>query len=99
MIRAARTMVDIHSHVVWGLDDGATEMSQSLAMLRGAAETGTTDIVATPHSNAEFRYQAELLDERIGLLTEATGGRPRIHRGCDLHLSFDNMGEVLERPE
>jgi protein-tyrosine phosphatase len=92
-------MVDIHSHVVWGLDDGATEMSQSLAMLRGAAETGTTDIVATPHSNAEFRYQAELLDERIGLLTEATGGRPRIHRGCDLHLSFDNMGEVLERPE
>src|ERR1017187_344250 len=61
-----RAMVDIHSHVVWGLDDGATDMEQSLAMLRAAADSGTTDIVATPHSNAEFRYQAELLEERMG---------------------------------
>jgi protein-tyrosine phosphatase len=91
-------MVDIHSHVVWGLDDGATDMEQSLAMLRAAADSGTTDIVATPHSNAEFRYQAELVEERMGRLAAATGGRPRMHRGCDLHLSFDNIDEVLERP-
>ena len=91
-------MVDIHSHVVWGLDDGATDMEQSLAMLRAAADSGTTDIVATPHSNAEFRYQAELLEERMGRLAAATGGKPRLHRGCDLHLSFDNIDEVLERP-
>ena len=91
-------MVDIHSHVVWGLDDGASDMEESLAMLRGAAESGTTDIVATPHSNAEFRYRAELLEERMGQLAAATGGRPRMHRGCDLHLSIDNMDEVLERP-
>ena len=45
-------MIDIHSHVVWGLDDGATSMEQSLSMLRAAANSGTTDIVATPHSNA-----------------------------------------------
>jgi len=62
-------MVDIHSHVVWGLDDGATDMEQSLAMLRAAADSGTTDIVATPHSNAEFRYQAEAADARIGSFT------------------------------
>jgi protein-tyrosine phosphatase len=91
-------MVDIHSHVVWGLDDGATDMEQSLAMLRAAADSGTTDIVATPHSNAEFRYEAELLEERMGRLALATGGKPRMHRGCDLHLSFDNIDEVLERP-
>jgi len=91
-------MVDIHSHVVWGLDDGATDMEQSLAMLRAAADSGTTDIVATPHSNAEFRYQAELLDERMSRLAAATGGKPRMHRGCDLHLSIDNIDEVLQRP-
>jgi protein-tyrosine phosphatase len=91
-------MIDIHSHVVWGLDDGATDMEQSLAMLRAAAESGTTDIVATPHSNAEFRYQAELLEERIQQLAARTDGKPRIHRGCDLHLSFDNIDEVLHRP-
>ena len=32
-------MVDIHSHVVWGLDDGATCMEQSLGMLKAAAES------------------------------------------------------------
>lgn len=92
-------MIDIHSHVVWGLDDGATDMEQSLGMLRAAAESGTSDIVATPHSNAEYRYQAELLEERMRLLAARTGGKPRIHRGCDLHLSFDNIDEVLQRPE
>lgn len=91
-------MVDIHSHVVWGLDDGASDIEQSLGMLRAAAESGTTDIVATPHANAEFRYQAELLEERMRELTARTGGKPRIHRGCDLHLSFDNIDEVMQRP-
>jgi protein-tyrosine phosphatase len=94
----ARAMIDIHSHVVWGLDDGAADMEQSLVMLRAAAESGTTDIVATPHSNAEFRYEAELLEERMRELAARTGGKPRIHRGCDLHLSFDNIDEVEQRP-
>ena len=91
-------MVDIHSHVVWGLDDGATTMEQSLDMLRAAAGSGTTDIVATPHSNASFAYQAELLQERMGELASRLDGKPRIHSGCDLHLSVDNIDEVLHRP-
>jgi protein-tyrosine phosphatase len=91
-------MIDIHSHVVWGLDDGATDMEQSLSMLRAAANSGTTDIVATPHSNAEFSYQADLLEERIRQLSACTGGKPRIYRGCDFHLSFDNIDDLLERP-
>src|ERR1039458_6982837 len=94
--RRTRTMVDMHSHVVWGLDDGATDIEQSLSMLRAAAASGTTDIVATPHSNAEFTYQAELLEERMRELALRTGGTPRMHRGCDLHLSFDNIDEVLQ---
>jgi protein-tyrosine phosphatase len=73
-------------------------METSLLMLRAAAESGTTDIVATPHSNAQYRYQAGLLEERTQQLAASTGGRPRIHRGCDLHLSFDNIDEVLREP-
>ena len=81
-------MMDSHSHVVWGLDDGATGIEQSLSMLRAAEQSGTTDIVATPHSNARYKYQTELLKERMLQLAARTGGKPRIHFGCDLHLSL-----------
>jgi len=91
-------MVDIHSHVLWGMDDGSPTEEVSLEMLRLAAEAGTTDIVATPHSNGEFVYQPDLIDERIRDLNRKTGSKPKIHRGCDLHLSFDNIMGALENP-
>ncbi len=91
-------MIDIHSHVLWGMDDGAPTQEISLEMLRQAAEGGTTDIVATPHSNGEFEFRPDLIAERIRDLTERSGGNPRIHRGCDFHLSFDNVSEALETP-
>ena len=53
-------MVDIHSHILWELDDGSGSVEESIAMMQVARESGTTDIVASPHSNAEFTYQPEL---------------------------------------
>lgn len=91
-------MVDIHSHVLWGMDDGSPTREVSLEMLRLAAGAGTTDIVATPHSNGEFTYQPDLIDERIRDLNETLGGKPNVHRGCDLHLSYDNIVETLDNP-
>ena len=91
-------MVDIHSHVVWGVDDGAPSMDVSMAMLAAAFESGTTDIVATPHMNAQFTYQGELVSERISELAAAVGGNPRIHQGCEFHLSVDNLDQITERP-
>ena len=64
-------MVDIHSHILWGLDDGAETLEESLAMLKLAAESGTTDIVATPHANSRYRYQPEVIQQRI---EEASAG-------------------------
>jgi protein-tyrosine phosphatase len=91
-------MVDIHSHILWGLDDGAATREESLAMLAMAAEAGTTDMVATPHANMHYQFDAGLIGERIGELSAATGGRPKIHRGCDFHLMFDNIQDALENP-
>ena len=42
--------VDIHTHILPGLDDGPLTLDQSLPMARTAALDGTTTIVATPHS-------------------------------------------------
>ncbi|MBC2581555.1 tyrosine-protein phosphatase [Clostridium sp. DJ247] len=42
-------MVDIHSHVLPGIDDGADVIEKTLEMLKIASEDGTKNIVATPH--------------------------------------------------
>src|SRR5215467_4398935 len=90
-------MVDIHSHILWGLDDGAETFEESLAMLKLAAESGTTDIVATPHANSRYEFMPDIIGQRIA---EVSAGRtqPRIHRGCDFHLSFDNVQNAIEDP-
>src|SRR3954447_14470834 len=42
-------MVDIHCHILPGIDDGAPDLEASLAMARRAVEDGIDTIVATPH--------------------------------------------------
>jgi protein-tyrosine phosphatase len=91
-------LIDVHSHVLWGLDDGSASIEDSLAMLRSASEHGTAVIVATPHSNAEYSYQQELIEARILELIAHSGGNPRLLRGCDFHLSFDNIDVLLDQP-
>lgn len=88
-------MVDIHSHIVFGVDDGAKTIEDSVAMLRIAAEAGTTDIVATPHSDLRFRFNPQVVQERIAEMQSRMGAAIRIHRGCDFHLSFENIRSCL----
>ena len=90
--------VDIHSHILWGLDDGARDLEMSVEMLRIAVASGTADIVATPHSDLQFPFDPDLIASRIGELLELPGPKPRIHTGCDFHLHFDNIGDCLEHP-
>jgi protein-tyrosine phosphatase len=91
-------MIDIHSHVVWGLDDGASSPEDSLAMLRIASEDGITDIVATPHSSAQYLFQPGLLQQRTEELARRSEGKPVIHAGCEVHVSSDNIGPLLDSP-
>jgi protein-tyrosine phosphatase len=92
------SLVDIHSHILPGLDDGAQTLEETLAMLRLAAENGTTDIVATPHANSSYAYHERVVDELIAEVTAKAGASIRIHRGCDFHLNFDNLSSALENP-
>ncbi len=89
--------IDIHSHVLYGLDDGAKTREESVAMLELAARSGTTDIVATPHANGMYAFDPDLIDERIAELSPLT--TVRIHRGCDFHLQADNIEDAIAHPE
>lgn len=91
-------MIDIHSHVLFGLDDGARTLEDSLAMVRMAAAHGTTDLVATPHANLMFKFDPGQIAERIATLREAADGALRLYTGCDFHLSFDNIQDAIAHP-
>lgn len=47
-------IVDIHSHIIPGIDDGAKNMEITLEMLRNAEKDGTKQIIATPHYLLEY---------------------------------------------
>ena len=42
-------MIDIHNHILIGLDDGSQSKEETLALLKQAKDEGVTDIIATPH--------------------------------------------------
>jgi protein-tyrosine phosphatase len=89
-------MIDIHSHILPGLDDGPESMETAVAMAAMAARGGTTEIVATPHASPAYTYDPEVVEQKIAELQEASS--IRIHRGCDLHLSLQNIQEALRDP-
>lgn len=90
-------MIDIHSHILYGLDDGARSLDESVAMLNIAARSGTTDIVASPHSNLEFNFDPDKISEKIREISEVCD-TPRIHKGCDFHLTYDNIQRAVSEP-
>ena len=92
------SLVDIHSHILPGLDDGSRTLEETLAMLKLAADSGTTDIVATPHANSSYAYNRQVAEDLVNTVNEAANGIIRVHRGCDFHLNFDNLSSALESP-
>ena len=66
-------MIDLHSHILPGLDDGAASLEQAVEMVRIAARCGTTGIVASPHANlrqavlAAWSRYAEPIGQRVRL--------------------------------
>ncbi|WP_336882091.1 tyrosine-protein phosphatase [Priestia koreensis] len=65
-------MIDLHSHILPGIDDGAKNMEQSLEMAKVAVNEGITTLFATPHHHHNGRYIniRESIFERVAELNE-----------------------------
>lgn len=81
-------MIDLHSHLLPGVDDGSRSVAQSVTVLTRLAAAGVTDICLTPHLTASA---AELgippaYDAAFRALRAQAPELPRLHRGVELML-------------
>jgi protein-tyrosine phosphatase len=88
-------MIDLHAHVLPGIDDGPRTLDESLGLVRAAAAAGTRTIAATPHIDRGFgvdpHYVGPAVEELRAALREAEiavevvpGGELALDRAGDL---------------
>src|SRR3989449_9207778 len=84
-------MVDLHCHILPGLDDGAATMEESVAMAESAIADGITHVVATPHSSNQYSFDFAHVRQLREELQTKIGDRLKIATGCDFHLNPENL--------
>jgi len=78
-------VIDLHTHVLPGIDDGPGTVEDSIALARAAAADGTTTLVATPHVSWEFPGNDAAA---IGAAVEAVAA-DRAHRAASFSVDVD----------
>jgi protein-tyrosine phosphatase len=92
----ANRMVDLHCHILPGVDDGPADMEESLAMAESAINDGITHIVATPHCSSEYRFDYSRVKRLRDRLQSELGDRLKLASGCDFHLNPENVEALRE---
>jgi len=80
---APHRVFDIHSHIVFGVDDGAYDLQMSIDMLKMACSQGVQDIICTSHSGinqAAYRANLDILQQSA----RAEGLPVRLYPGCEI---------------
>lgn len=87
-------MIDIHSHVLPGIDDGTKTATESLEILQGLEEQGITDLICTPHyinetSQVSPKAQNEKLLENLQERAIEKGLSIKLHIGNEIYINRD----------
>ena len=93
-------MIDIHLHVLPGIDDGADDLATAAAMCRMAAEDGCQALVLTPHQRTETWENTDRprLDALLRAVAAETGGTPRLYAGAEIRIDTDVLADLDALP-
>jgi protein-tyrosine phosphatase len=94
-------VIDLHSHVLPGVDDGADTLDEAVAICRQAAREGTTVIVATPHLRHEswWNDDRDLLVDRFHTLRTAVGDEIEVLLGGEIAINSESVEELGRLPQ
>lgn len=91
-------MIDIHNHVLIGVDDGPKTEADAVSLLEQAIEQGITDVIATPHHySGDWRTPSHVVDEKLRELksiAEKYNLNINIHRGQEIRVNGDIIKEL-----
>ena len=91
-------MIDLHCHILPGVDDGAPDLATSLAMARMAASDGIEHVACTPHiTPGEYDNSGPDIQTRVDLLAaeiERRGIPVGLWVGADVHVDPDLVGKL-----
>jgi protein-tyrosine phosphatase len=93
-------MIDIHCHILCGIDDGAKDLNESLEMARIAYEDGIRHIIATPHFNHTFMNDRAIVLNKLHELQTAldeAGIQIRIHPGSEIRIEDQEFFEEHDK--
>ena len=82
-------MIDLHSHILWAVDDGPATVSGSLEMARDAVADGITAVAATPHVRDDFPTAPDAMERAVEALRERLRAEDvplDVHRGGEIAL-------------
>lgn len=90
-------MIDFHTHILPGVDDGSRNSEESLALLRMEQKQGVDTVVLTPHFYASQNSPAEFLERRAycmeRLQAKLEPGLPRLLLGAEVQY-FEGIANV-----
>jgi protein-tyrosine phosphatase len=86
-------LVDIHSHILPYIDDGADDWDSALEMLKNAEQEGIVAIVATPHilHSNDFKIEPKIIStyKELCQRARAAGLKIKIYLGCEIYAQPD----------
>jgi len=91
-------MIDIHNHIIYGIDDGPQNIEESVAILKKATELGIEGIIATPHfRKGLFNYSNELMMKNYNKLVKRLGEESldiQLYLGHEAYLDSNLLEEI-----
>jgi protein-tyrosine phosphatase len=88
-------VIDLHSHILPDLDDGARTLAESLDIARACVADGVEVIAATPHVRHDYPTTADMMEEQVSLLQRSLddeGVELAVLAGGEI--SFDYLGRL-----